>query len=426
MNKLAENLLGVEPLDLEDLVRRHGDRVPELIPLRERFVGKDSLLALAQRTLDAVRETVPSPPAPAAAGPRPWWTPFPSLYAAALLMHAGLGALVSGRTPGGDTLPPHARESAKMARAFLRRLGLPFTVREHAVALVLNYRKAENLVGSGAVPEAYMRLACALDLWSLYWLRKAELSVCPQRAFQRHAERIESFGRRAEEAGVLTGPPDPGADAAELGALGFGTPRQAHRAANAMRYFRLRADVADPVWLRERLREEALHPQGRLNLLIGPAGCGKSTWAAEHLADATIVSSDRMRAELTGDPADQSQNYLVFQRCVDKVRALLREGETVSFDATNYMEALREAPVQAARWTGAEIHTYMVDTGLQTALRRNLGRSRLVPEPVIQRHYRLLTCPALYESDQHWVVRQDDETQLYWPVAPPGAGAEPA
>jgi len=270
MNKLAGNLLGVEPLDLQDLVRRHGDRVPELIPLTERFVGKDSLLALAQRTLDAVRETVPSPPA--AAGQRPWWTPFPSLYVAALLMHAGLGALVSGRTPGGDALPPHARESAKTARAFLRRIELPFTVREHAVALILNYRKAENLVGSGAAPEAYMRLACTLDLWSLYWLRKAELSVCPQRAFQRHAERIESFRGRAEEAGVFTSPADPGADAAELHALGFHTPRQAHRAANAMRYFRLRAGITDGAWMRERLREEARHPQGRLNLLIGPAG----------------------------------------------------------------------------------------------------------------------------------------------------------
>ena len=93
----------------------------------------------------------------------------------------------------------------------------------------------------------------------------------------------------------------------------------------------------------------------------------------------------------------------------------------MTFDATNYMERLREEPVQAARWSGAEIHSYYFDTSLRTALERNRRRRRRVPEQVIQRHYRLLTPPALHEADQHWVVDEDGNARLYWPVAPPQA-----
>ncbi|MHC4789310.1 MAG: AAA family ATPase, partial [Planctomycetota bacterium] len=73
-------------------------------------------------------------------------------------------------------------------------------------------------------------------------------------------------------------------------------------------------------------------------MLVGAAGCGKSSWAQEHLAETSLVSSDQMREELTGDPGDQSQNYLVFQRCMDRVREWLREGREVTFDATNCSE----------------------------------------------------------------------------------------
>ncbi len=134
-------------------------------------------------------------------------------------------------------------------------------------------------------------------------------------------------------------------------------------------------------------------PACRLHLLVGPAGSGKSTWAAEHLAGTTIVSSDRMREELTGDPADQSQNYLVFQRCMDRVREVLKAGGEATFDATNFNQGLRRMPVQAGRWCGAEIVSYLFDCGLEEALRRNESRPRMVPEDVVARQHRLLSRP---------------------------------
>jgi predicted kinase len=246
-------------------------------------------------------------------------------------------------------------------------------------------------------------------------LNKAELEASPWAVPQERWQELETFRARAEELGAFGAPPAPPLTRSDIAALGFEAPAEAHRAANALRYFRLRSGLLEEEWFRERLRWESQQPRGRLNLLIGPAGSGKSMWAQEHMAHTRVVSSDRMRAILTGDPADQSQNYLVFQRCMDQLRTHLKRGEAVTFDATNYMEELRESPIRVARWCAAEIHSYFFDVTLETALKRNEIRSRRVPEQVIRRHYRLLTPPALYEADWQWVVDSEGRLELLWP-----------
>ena len=423
MNKLRGKLLNAEPLDLAPLVRGAAGEVPELQPLLEMAVGETALLERTQRMLDMVR-AAPPPPAECPSWPlRPWWEPMPAAYAAALLWDVGMGSIRWGGRVRAGSLPPHARESAQTARTVLQRLALPLTIREHALALILHQDKP---LRSRASAETLMRLACRLDLRALWRLKGAELAAGPWAVPEERTHALEAFRSRAEELNILGCVPALPLSREEIASCGFAHPRQAHRAANALRYFRLRAGLCEPEWFRERLRWESGQVRGRLNLLVGPAGCGKSLWAARNLAGGRIISSDQMRAELTGDAADQSQNYLVFQRCMDQVRASLRRGETVTFDATNFMEALRHPVVQAARWCAAEIHTFFFDISLEQALKRNQGRARCVPEQVIRRHFRLLTPPALYEADQHWVVDVQGEARLYWPVEPAAARCETA
>jgi len=428
MKSPAESLANAEPLDLADA---SADESLSFLPAFAGFpfAGR-SLLKHTQALMDAVLdEPPPASPSVADSTMTPWWSPMPAAYVAALFMHAGLPAVAQAPAeaswpPWGG--PPHALESARIAAEALRQMGLPFVVRAHAALLIANQRKPAGLLGSGAPEGAYLRLACLLDLGALHCLKRAELQVArgiDAADREKEASRLDAFRAKAEQLGVFGRPCAPPLAAEQVARLGL-EGRELHRAVNALRYFMAVARMGEQDWWAERLALERERPRGRLHLLIGPAGCGKSTWAAEHLAHTTIISSDRMREELTGDPSDQSQNYLVFQRCMDRVREGLRAGEEVTFDATNYSERLRSMPVQAARWSAAEIVSCFFDIAQDEALRRNERRQRAVPERVIRRHYRLITPPALYEADRHMVVDAEGHAAPYWPVASQDRGGD--
>ncbi|MHC5034367.1 MAG: AAA family ATPase [Planctomycetota bacterium] len=426
MKDWIKSLAGSERLDLAALLVRSGDEYPFLARLQQFPWGDGSLLELAQAAADALLEA-PAPastPVPESTAD-PWWRPMPAAYVAALFQHVGLPEVSSPEAGRAEIMPPHARESAWIAREFLRGQGVPFEVREHAAALILGCDKPAGLLGSGAPAESYMRLACALDLRALYHLRRADLRAVGCSDDDSAAKRLEAFREQAEQLGVFGGPVAPPLGRDRAREAGFACPREQHRVLNALRYFHLVARISEQDWHLERLRLEKERLRGRLHLLVGPAGCGKSSWAQEHLAETTIISSDQMREELTGDPADQSQNYLVFQRCMDRVRERLREGKEVTFDATNYSEDLRSMPVQAARWSAAEISSYLFDVPLDEALDRNRQRDRSVPESVVRRQHRLLEPPALYEADRHAVVDSDGGSRVYWPIPRPQEGQGP-
>ncbi len=428
MKSSAESLANAEPLDLADASR--DESFSFLSALADfPFAGR----SLLDHTQDVMLRVLDDPPAAPASGAdsmmSPWWTPMPAAYVAALFLHAGLPAVALPRAgaswpPWGG--PPHALESARMANEVLREAGLPFVVRAHAALLIANQRAPAGLLGSGAPAEAYLRLSCLMDLRALYSLKQAELRAARGvDAGDREAEasRLEEFRRRCEQLGVFGQPCAPSLALEQVRLVGLAG-RELHRALNAVRYFELVARMSEPDWYVERLELEKDRPRGRLHLLVGPAGCGKSTWAGEHLAHTSIISSDQMREELTGDPSDQSQNYLVFQRCMDRVRERLRAGEEVTFDATNYSERLRSMPVQAARWSAAEIVSYFFDIAQDEALKRNEGRHRAVPERIVRRQYRLIAPPALYEADRHMVVDAEGHAKPYWPAKSVDGGTQ--
>jgi len=383
-----------------------------LAPLQDYECNGRPLLECVRRALDILLEDPPPPPKADGPTTRPWWSAVPAVYLAAAMRHAALPSMAQ---PGGG-MPPHSKQSASMARELLRAAECPFEVREHAVALIRNARKPDSLLGSGALGETYMEFACALDLRVLYRLRLAEAQATGDEEEQR---RMQAFREHLEQLGVFGAPPAPPLTPRQVEELGYDDPADRHRALNALRYFQLVARMTEPDWYRQRLRDERNRKPCRLNVLIGPAGSGKSTWAREHLPETAIVSSDRMRRELTGDPADQSQNYLVFQRCMDRIREELHRGRDVTFDATNYSENLRTMPLQAGRWSGAEICSYLMDVGLRESLERNRDRKRRVPEDVIRGHYPGLELPALYEADRHFVVGPDGLAHQYWPQQEP-------
>jgi hypothetical protein len=80
---------------------------------------------------------------------------------------------------------------------------------------------------------------------------------------------------------------------------------------------------------------------GKLTVMVGPSGAGKTTWLQSEAARALgihpthVLSSDQIRGDLCGDFRDQSKNDAVFEALHAQASARLSHGLPVVIDATN-------------------------------------------------------------------------------------------
>lgn len=124
-------------------------------------------------------------------------------------------------------------------------------------------------------------------------------------------------------------------------------------------------------------------PRG-LVTLVGPAGAGKSSWAARHYPEAAVLSLDQYRLAATDDASDQSGTPVAVQ-----VRALLLDARlarqlTTVADSTSCEQRVREQLLAAARRWQMPATAVLFTTPLGECLRRNAARSRVVPSRVIR------------------------------------------
>jgi len=126
-------------------------------------------------------------------------------------------------------------------------------------------------------------------------------------------------------------------------------------------------------------------PSDALVVLVGVAGSGKSTLAERLFAADQILSSDAFRAEVAGDPADQSATPEAFRRLHAALEERLRDGRLTAVDATNVQESARQQLLAAARRYGRPTTAIVLALPVEVALGRNGDRERLVPSSAIRR-----------------------------------------
>ena len=127
-------------------------------------------------------------------------------------------------------------------------------------------------------------------------------------------------------------------------------------------------------------------PGDALVLLIGASGSGKSTLAARLFPAEAVLSSDALRGQVSGDPANQAASAQAFRILHAQAARRLAAGRLTVIDATNIQAAGRR-PLQALAATRRRpVLALVLDLPAELCLARNAARiGRIVPEAVIQR-----------------------------------------
>lgn len=137
-----------------------------------------------------------------------------------------------------------------------------------------------------------------------------------------------------------------------------------------------------------------------LAVMVGISGSGKSTFASGLRASlkAELVQTDAIRAELTGNAEDQSQNGKVFAIAKSRINDYLSSGKNTIIDATSLDVKARKDWIDIGKANNAEMRAYFVDTPVDVAKRQNASRTRKVPEFVINKQASKLQSPTKAEG----------------------------
>ncbi|MER5556360.1 AAA family ATPase [Streptomyces sp. NPDC002793] len=128
---------------------------------------------------------------------------------------------------------------------------------------------------------------------------------------------------------------------------------------------------------------------GTMCTLIGPPGCGKSTFAAQW-PDTWRVSLDLYRKLATDTETDQSATPVAVQIQDLLLDARLARGLTTIVDSTNLRPHVRAGLLARARYWRRPVVAVLFDVALATVEAQNAGRDRTVPSHVVRELHQLL------------------------------------
>jgi alkanesulfonate monooxygenase SsuD/methylene tetrahydromethanopterin reductase-like flavin-dependent oxidoreductase (luciferase family)/predicted kinase len=124
-------------------------------------------------------------------------------------------------------------------------------------------------------------------------------------------------------------------------------------------------------------------PDPALVVLVGAAGSGKSTWAAQHYRPAEIVSSDQLRAVVGSGEHDLDASDVAFSLLDQIVAARAGRRLTTVVDTLGLSPDRRRGYVALARRGRLPAVAVLFDTDGAICRQRNRSRDRSVPAAVL-------------------------------------------
>jgi predicted kinase len=143
-------------------------------------------------------------------------------------------------------------------------------------------------------------------------------------------------------------------------------------------------------------------PRRTLLVLCGPAGSGKSTFAAQRFASTTIISSDHCRAMICDDENNQQVNRDTFELFHLIIQKRLSLGRFTVADSTALQPDARRKLRDLSRHYGYFGCLLIFNIPPEICLERNKSRHRLVEERVIPYHADLLQRAILNAPKEDW------------------------
>ena len=136
---------------------------------------------------------------------------------------------------------------------------------------------------------------------------------------------------------------------------------------------------------------------GRVVIVVGLVGAGKSTWLKQQ--GLPTLSSDSLRATLADDATDQSIHAETFEALRYLLDVRLRLGRPLTYiDATNLKREHRRPFRVLANARGYDAEALFFDIPLEVCLKRNADRDRQVPEAAMRRMAAGLEPPSSQEG----------------------------
>lgn len=139
------------------------------------------------------------------------------------------------------------------------------------------------------------------------------------------------------------------------------------------------------------MSQEIIIPSRALILTVGPAGCGKSTFVLDHFPRTSIVASDVCREMVSDDMRNQECNRQAFDLFHRWIEHRLSLGRLTVADATNLLPSARKKLKEIADRHQVPVIVLEFAVAKSVCLEQNSGRSRFVPEHVIEKHCNLAT-----------------------------------
>lgn len=148
--------------------------------------------------------------------------------------------------------------------------------------------------------------------------------------------------------------------------------------------------------------ERLVLPTRTLLVLCGPAGCGKSTFAARRFLETTIVSSDRCRGMVCDDENDQTVNRAAFDLFYFILQKRMQLGRFCVADSAALQPFARTNLRQLASRFGYRCCLLIFDTPPDICLQRDGQRTRQVGESVVKYHAGLLVQTLRDAPNEGW------------------------